>query len=288
MDNQPYAAAQLAVDTLAMDYAPYRHPPIGSMDDLEAASADDARKFYQRWYVPNNAVLTVVGDVTSPDVRALVQEYFGMIPRGEPAPVPPAPPATPRTSGERRLEVADPLAQLPLVWIAYNVPGADHRDAYALSLLSSIFSAGESSRLQQRLVQRESAALDVVAFLRTRAGPGTILFGTIPNIGVDIERVEGLVGEEIGRLRTEGVTEHELAKAKNQQRASEVAGRMQVQTKADLLQGAALYHRDPFRVNGEMARYEAVTLADVQRVARTYLTEANRTVVIARPARPGN
>lgn len=284
IENQPYANAQITVDTLAMDYAPYRHPTIGTMDDLNAAGIADVRGFYERYYVPNNAVLTVVGDVTPEGVRAMAQEYLGAIPRGQPAPVLPPFPATPRTSGERRAQVDDPLAQLPLVWIAYNVPRAYHADVYALSLLSTIFSAGESSRLQQRLVQRERAALEVVAYLRTRMGPGEIMFGAIPNLGVDVMRVEELVAEEIGRLQEEWVTEQELVKAKNQQRAAAVSSRLQAQSKGDMLQAAQLYYDNPFGVNSEMERFEKVTMEDIRRVARTYLTPVNRTVVIARPA----
>jgi predicted Zn-dependent peptidase len=286
VENQPYAGAQLALDTLATDWLPYRHLTIGTMGDLDAATAADALEFYERYYVPNNAVLTVVGDVTTAQIRALAREYFGAIPRGSDVqPLPPLP-ATPRTDGERRVTMPDPMAQLPLVWIAYNVPPANHPDAYALTLLSSIFSGGESSRLQRRLVQDEQAALDVVAFLSERQGPGMLLFGGIPNLGVDVARLEALVADEIAKLLAEGVTERELQKAKHQRRADEVADRLQVQSKGDLLQSATLRFGDPFRANDELARFEAVTLEDVRRVARTYLTPANRTVVIAQPTNP--
>ncbi len=287
VDGQPYAAAQIAVDTLATDYAPYRHPPLGSTADLVAATTEDVRGFYRKYYVPNNAVLTVVGAVTTADVRRAAEEYLGPIPRGAPLPdLPPFPP-TPRTTGERRLAVVDPLAQLPLVWITYNAP-SDPADAYALSALATILGAGESSRLKERLVHREEAARDVASALRTRRGPGTLLLGAMANEGVDIGRVEEMVSEEVARLQSEDVTERELAKAKNHLRVSLVTGRMKAQTRAQQLQSAVLHHGDPFWVNGEMARYEEVTLEDVRRVARTYLTPANRAVVIARPARGGD
>ncbi len=286
IENQPYANAQLALDTLATDYLPYRHLVIGTMDELDAATAADALDFYERYYVPNNAVLTVVGDVTTIQVRALAEEYFGMIPRGPEAPPLPPPPPTPRTDGERRAELDDPLAQLPLIWMAYSVPPADHPDAHALALLSTIFSAGESSRLQRRLVQDEQAALDVVAFLSPRQGPGLLMFGAIPNLGVGVDRLEELVAEEIAELQDDGVTARELRKAKNQRRSREVSDRLRVQSKGDRLQTAQLRYGDPQRANRELERFEAVTLEDVRRVARTYLTPSNRTVVIARPVAP--
>ncbi|MBW3536080.1 MAG: insulinase family protein [Gemmatimonadetes bacterium] len=283
-DNQPYASAQLTLDTLSQDYRPYRHTTIGTMDDLEAATASDVQAFYRTWYVPNNAVLTVVGDVTVAEVRALTEEYLGGIARGDEPPPLPAPPATPRTDGERRLVVDDPMAQLPLLWMAFTIPPAGHPDQYALSLLSTIFSGGASSRLYRRLVQEERAALDMISLMDRRVGTGTFRFGALPNHDVEVGRLEALVLEEIERLQEEGVTRAELDKAMSQRRAAEVRGRLQAQTRAEELQRLVLHHGDPFLVNQEMERYEAVTPEDVRRVARTYLTPGNRTVVVARPA----
>lgn len=287
IDNQPYAHAQLALDTLSTDYLPYRHLTIGTMEDLDAATAGDALDFYERYYVPNNAVLTVVGDVTPTQVRTLAEEYFGAIPPGSDVPPLPPVPGAPRTDGERRLELADPLAQLPRIWMAYNTPPADHPDTYALDLLASVFSGGESSRLERRLVQEEQAALAVAAFNRDRLAGGMLTIGAIPNVGVAIERVEELVATEIVALQDAGVTERELRKAKNQERADAVADRLRVQSKGNLLQIARLHYRDPFRANDQVERYEAVTPEDLRRVARTYFTSENRTVVIARPAARG-
>ncbi len=284
IDNQPYAVAQLTVDTLAeRDYPPYRHTVIGSMDDLDAASVADAQAFYQRYYAPNHAVLTVVGDVTVDEVRELAETYLGGIPRGPELPPLPAPPAIPRSDGERRAEIDAPLAQLPLLWMAFNLPPAGSPDHYALRLLSEIFSTGESSRLRQRLVDREQAALDVISQVDQRVGPGLILFGAIPNQGVGVDRLEALMQDEIQRLQQEGVSDRELDKAKNQVRAQAVTDRMTVQSKASLLQSLALYQGSPLAVNHELARYEEVTAADVRRVARTYLVPPNETVVVARP-----
>ena len=286
IDNQPYATAQLTVDTLSQDYLPYRHTTIGTMEDLEAASEDDVRAFYDAYYVPNNAVLTVVGDVTVGEVRAMAEEYLGGIPRGPEVPALPPAPSAPRTDGERRVVLEDPMAQLPLLWMAFTIPPADHPDQYALSLLSTIFSGGESSRLYRRLVQEERAALDMISLLDRRRGTGTFRFGALPNQGVDVERLEALIVEEIERLQEEGVTRAELDKALSQRRAAEVMGRLQARSKAEELQRLVLHHGDPFRVNGELERYEAVTREDIRRVARTYLTPGNRTVVVARPAGP--
>jgi len=287
IDNQPYGAANLTLDTLSTDYLPYKHTVIGSMTDLDAAQVEDVRAFYDRLYVPNNAVLTVVGDVTTRQIRDLVEQYFGDFPRGADRPALPDAPATPRTDGERRLTLDDPLAQLPLEFMAYNIPPEGHDDLYALSLLSSIFSDGESSRLHVRLVKEEKVAPVVISILNTRVGPGTFIFGSLPNQGIGIDRIEALIQEEVERLQTDGVTPRELQKAINNLRANEIRSRLTVNGKANMIESAVLDYGDPFRVNTDLARYEAVTVDDILRVARMYLTPANRTVVIARPASSG-
>lgn len=284
VDNQPYAGSQLSVDTVAFrDYLPYRHPVIGSMADLEAASVDDAREFYGRFYSPNNAVLAVVGDVSTADVRKMVETYFGDIPRGvELPPLPPAPEA-PRVDGERRRIEPAPLAQVPLVWMAYNVPPADHVDHYALTLVSQVLSVGESSRLRRRLITESGAALDVTAQVDRRRGPGIFLIGGVPNQGRDVAEVERLITEEIERIAVEGVTPAELAAARNQVYTGAVTQRLTVQGKAQLLQTYALYSDSAFRVNEDLRRFDDVTPDDVRRVTARYLVDSNRTVVIAQP-----
>src|SRR5690606_13156739 len=133
------------------------------------------------------------GDVTGARVRQLVEQYFGDIPRGPEMPALPPPSPTPRTDGERRITVEDKLATLPLFAMGFNIPPHGHPDTYALQLLSSVFSTGESSRLHRRLVKEERAALQVGSGLNSRIGPGSFLFFALPNQGVDAERLEALI-----------------------------------------------------------------------------------------------
>lgn len=287
VENQPYVGAQLTLDTLAQQsYRPYAHTVIGSMDDLNAATVDDVKRFYDNYYAPNNAVLAIVGDVTVDEARALVEQYLGEIPAGTPVPQLPEPPSVPRTDGERRVTVDDPLAQLPLLWMAYNLPPGDSDDHYALALLSQILSTGESSRLRERLVNEEQAALELIAQVDRRVGPGLFLFGSLPNQGVEVERLEALIDEEITRLREEPVSQRELEKVRNQLLTQVVTQRMTVQNKASQLQQYALLYGDAAEINAELERYQQVTAEDIRRVARTYLVPENRTVVLAAPARP--
>ncbi len=282
VDNQPYGEAQMTMDTLSTDWEPYRHTVIGSMDDLNAATADDAREFYERFYVPNNAAIAVAGDVTVAEVRELAERYFAHIPRGpEMAPLPPIP-AVPRTTGERRVRLEDPKATLPLFMAAYSLPPEDHADTPALELLGRILMTGESSRMKQRLVKEERAALQVFGGASSGMGPGSLTIYALPNQGVDVDRIEALVQEEIEKVLNAAVSPRELEKAQNQTRSATIMGRLRVASKAGLLQR---YRRsgDLSEVNRALDRYMAVSVDDIIRVARTYLTPENRTVVIAVP-----
>jgi len=284
IDNQPYGAAFLTVDTLATDYEPYKHTVIGSMDDLNAATVEDVTAFYRRYYVPNNATLVVAGDVELAEVRSLVEQYFGGIPRGPEMEPLPAPSTTPRVDGERRVVLPDDKANTPLVMMAYNIPPARHDDAYALDLLGSILSQGESSRLYRRLVQEEQAALQAGGGPDSRVGPGLFTFFALPNQDVSPERIEALIEDELRKIREDGVPARELQKAQNQARANTIMSRQSVFSKASQLQSARLYQGDMEAVNTDLARYAEVTVEDIQRVARMYLVPTNRTVVIAVPA----
>lgn len=283
-ENSPYAEAiGVTLDTLLNDWPPYDHPVIGSMEDLNAATADDVRRFYERYYVPNNATIVIAGDVTVAEVRKLVEQYFGDIPRGPEMPALPPPTPTPRTDGERRVTVEDKLATLPLIAVGFNIPPHDHADTYALQLLSSVFSEGESSRLHRRLVKEERAALQVGSGLNSRIGPGSFLFFALPNQGVGTERLEALIAEEIQKLKDEGVSERELQKAKNQFRAGQIMGRQTAFSKTQSLHHFRRFHGDPAEINRDLDRYMAVTVEDIRAVARKYLTEANRTVMTVVP-----
>ena len=282
-ENRPYRMALLTMDTLVADWEPYNHPVIGSMEDLNAATAEDALEFYEQYYVPNNATMAVVGDVTVEQVRELVEEYFSDIPLGtEPAPLPPYP-SVPRTDGERRLTLEDKLANTPAYIAGFGLPPHSDEDSYALGLLSRIFSQGESSRLHQRLVKDEEAALLIQSFLDSRVGPGILYFIALPNQGIDIERIEALVNEEVERLQNEGISERELQKAKNQYRAGQIMERQTVFAKGNQLQHYRLLHNDVAEINTELERYMAVTIDDIRGAAREYLVPANRSVIIVVP-----
>jgi zinc protease len=289
IDNAPYGTSQLqAFAYAAYDTAgcfSYAHSVIGSMSDLDAAQLPDVRAFFDTYYVPNNATLVLAGDFDPGEARALIVEYFGDIPRGA-APPPVECPEPFRHLPVRRT-VDDANAQLPAVWMSYGGVSAGHPDSYALTLLGTILGQGESSRLNQRLVQRERAALTVQAFPSHRRGPGVILVFGVANQGVAVDRVQELIEEEIGRIQQEGITADELERARSRYRSNAAFGRQTVMGRAEALQWHNHFLGDPGAIRTEMERFDAVTAADVQRVAREYLRPGNRALILTRPSAAG-
>jgi len=282
IDAQPYARSQIVVDTLVSAYAPYRNPLLGRAD-LEEIDMSLVRRFHDLYYVAANAVLTIVGDVSRPQLETLAQRYFGSLPERPVPPRLPAFPMVPAGAAESRATVADPAAAAPLLWVAYAVPESVDEDLYALSLLSAVISAGRSSRLETRLVERERVARDVVSVLNRRRGPGSLLLGALPTDGTEPDRLERALLSVIDALRETGVTDAELERAKNQRRATEVTARLTLAGRASELQRHQLYGGRAVRANSELERYDAVTTEDILRVARRYLIPENRAVVLTLP-----
>jgi zinc protease len=286
VDNAPYFPAiwaMLSDSTYsARGCFGYAHTTIGSMDDLNAATVDDAKAFHDVFYRPNNATLTISGGFDPAEARRLVQEYFGSIPAG------PAPPRNACTEPFARLPVrytfTDANAQLPAIVAVYGLPPSASPDFAALQLLNVVLAGGESSRLNERLVKRERAASQLIPFFNERQGPSAALYWIVANQGVSADRLQALLEEEVARLRDQGVTPAELEKAKNQLRASVVQERQTALGIAEALQTAALAQGDPGFVNRSLDAALAATPADLQRVARQYFAPTNRALAIVQPA----
>ena len=285
IDNAPYGNGFLMIDTLQTDYKPYRHTVIGTMDDLNAATAEDVTSFYKKYYVPNNATITLAGDITVDQAKQLAQQYFGPIKKGgDIAALPPAA-AAPRTDGERRQVLEDKLASVPVMFAAFSVPQHDHPDTYALQLLASLLGQGESSRLNQALVKEAKVANFAGTYLDSRLRGGYMGFQAQPTQGNDVAKVESLIWEQVEKIKSQGVTAEELAKGKRRFLAGAIMGRQTVMAKADALQHARFLHNDLESVNTDLGNYEKVTAEDIKRVAQKYLNPANRTVVTVVPAK---
>jgi len=285
IDNVPYGPSRLAAAYYApYDAAtcfPYAHSVIGSMEDLDAAEIEDVQAFFDTYYVPNNATLAVVGAFDPEEARGLIEEYFGPIPAGSPPPAPPC--SEPFSHLPVRETIEDGNARLPAVFFSYGAVSADHADAPALSVLGTILGAGQTSRLYQRLVRQEQAALSVSAGPNLRRGPGLFTVFTFANAGVEPDRLEALVDEEIDRLKREGITREELERAVNRVRASAVLGRQTVMGRAEALQWHNHFLGDPGAIRTELERIRALTPEDVRIVANRYLRPENRAVIVTVP-----
>jgi len=289
VDNQPYTGVIQDALTMPFDSTAcfaYAHTTIGDMADLDSARLEDVQAFFQQYYAPNDAVIAVVGDFDPAEARRLIERYYGDIPRVEdPAPV--------RCEGAsrlpRRVDVTDNNANLPLVLFGYRVPSVSDADAPALSLLTSILTSGESSRLNLRLVRQERAAVAAQGFPFLQRAAGLILVFAVANQGVQPPRVEQLLNEEVDRVRNDSIPESELAKAKNQYRAGAIRSRQTTQGVAEELQTALRMYGNLDAANTEIDRYMAVTTADLRRVAQRYFGPDNRlTVIVNPPARGGS
>jgi zinc protease len=287
LDNVPYVPslnlARTAAAYSAQGCFSYSHDVIGSMADLDSARIEDVQQFFRTYYAPNNATLTLVGDFDPAQARQLIQQYFGQIPAAQ-AP-PPVQCENPFSNLPRRDTVRDANAPLPAFTATYGAVPVTHADAYALELLSIIMGGGNSSRINQRLVKQERAASLAVLLSELRRGPGLMFLAVRANQGVDAGRLESLLDEEIQKLLRDGVTEAELERARNQQRARLIRDLQTAMGRAETLQHYALYFGDPAVVRTVLDRYQAVTRDDVLRVARQYLRPENRAVVVTIPGR---
>ena len=285
VDNQPYGESFLRFTTMPYDSATcfgYAHSVIGSMEDLNAATVEDVRSFFDTYYAPNNATLTVVGDFDPERVREMIDRYFGGIERSDPPPEVSC--EVDYDAGFQVDTIRDANANLPAVFWSYRMPDHDGPDSRALELLASLFGQGESSRLHRKLVKESGAALNVNGFVSSRRGPGLFAGFAIANQGVGADSLLTLVQSEVDRLETEPPTAEELQKAKNDHEASTVMGRQRVLSKAEALQHYAHFHASIDEINTDLEQYMAVTRDDLQRVIGTYLTRDNLSVVVTLPS----
>ncbi|MEO1664328.1 MAG: pitrilysin family protein [Chloroflexota bacterium] len=272
--NQPNAAALQTLLFESYDYAPYNRWTIGNVDDLNNATLDDVRDFHANYYKPNNATLTVVGDIDVEQTRALIEQYFDPIPRqDDPPPLPEYVPS-PRTAPEIR-DFEDPLARVPVLALAHTLPERSHPDYAAAILLSDILSGGNSSRFAQNIVD---SGLATTAFAGTSGnrGPGLFYMYFIPREGVELETIEEAYRDELNRIMDEGIPAEELEKVINQIQVSRVTGLETAFSLAEAVQSANFYFGDPSAVFTEIDRLSDVTEADIQRVIETYLQPQTR------------
>ncbi|HEU4876099.1 MAG TPA: pitrilysin family protein [Pyrinomonadaceae bacterium] len=277
----PYGMAFYLLQAKSFAEHPYKRPTIGSIEDLDAASLKDVQEFHSTYYRPDNATLVVVGDFDQKQLDTWIDKYFGPI--AKPAkPLPRVAVKEPPRKSEIRLTEYG-KNDLPAVGFTYLTPKQSDPDTDALRVAEAILSTGESSRLYHSLVYTQQMAAEVVSDSNPLEDAGLFIMGVILSEGKKPEDAEKALLAEIKKLQDAPVPAAELEKAKNQLITNQLRERETSNGKALALGEAAVLLGDPARVNTDLARLQAVTGADVQRVMKKYFTNENRFVLYYLP-----
>ena len=281
IDNQPYGSIFTEVLKHAYTKHPYQWAPIGSLEHLNAATIDEFRQFYKDFYVPNNAILSIAGDIDPAQAKALAMKYFAEIPKGTKTIYRPS-----IKEPEQMKEVRDTIYDnitLPAVVQAYHIPAQGTPDSYAVEVLQTILAGGESSRMNKEIVDKQQKALQSAAFPVANEDSGLFLTYSIANQGVKPNDLEAAVNTEIDRVKKDLVTDAELTKVKNQLETNFVNQNARIFGVAENLANYKMYYGDANLINTEIDRFNKVTKEDVRRVANQYLKPENRVVLYYLP-----
>lgn len=275
LENSPWRQLYQTVQATAFQEHPYHWPVIGYEDDMKNWTQSDLERYFKTYYAPNNCVVVVSGALKFEQVKALAQEYL------EPIPAQPEPPKVhivePPQTGERRITEQKEVAT-PYLLISYHTPDSKSEDYYALSMLSSILSDGQSSRLYSELVDKKQLATQVFSSFGESFDPGLFSVGAITNTNVDEADLEKAIYTEIDQIKTEGITEKELQKIKNQKLMEFYSQVETINGKSNTLGTYELFFGDYEKMFNAPENYNKVTVKDIQAVAKKYFSKSNRTV----------
>jgi zinc protease len=275
---QPYGRFYEAIQTLSYTTHPYRRTTIGTIEDLDAATVQDAQNFHRTFYRPDNATLIVVGDFEQKQFDAWVDKYFNRIERPTNA-IPRVTEIEPARTAEKRQTVKAPNVPLPAVAITYLAPDSKSKDIAALKIAQAILSGGESSRLYQELVYKQQIAQEASFGVDERVDKGLLNFTAVMASGKTPETGEKSLLAELKKIQDAPVSAKELEKAKNGIVANALRELQTNRGKAFAIGNGVIYHSNPDFVNVELKELQAVTIADVQRVMKQYFTDNNRVVI---------
>ena len=276
-ENTPYGKAELRLPELlyAPDH-PYHHPVIGSHEDLEAATVDDVKAFFRRWYSPSNASLVIAGDFDKTKVKPLVEAFFGWMQKGQ---IPAAPAASAPKLDRAVRETLEDNVQLPKVIMAWHSPAHFAKGDAELDLLSSVLERGKVSRLYKALVYDKKLAQEVSAGQQSSDLSGVFRVEAIARPGVTLEKLEAAIDAELVKLAKTPVTEAELSRAKNQFETAFVNRLQSVHERATTLNLYEGSVGDPGHAQKDLERYRNATAADLLAIAKTTLNLDARVVL---------
>ncbi len=283
-ENRPYGKSELAIQEMLYPVGhPYHIPTIGTHEDLEAATVTDVKDFFATYYVPNNATLVVAGDFDPAKIKPLIAALFGSIPRGGEAPHRTAPPA--KLEGVKRATMLDNV-QIPRVSMAWLSPAKFAAGDAELDLLADVLADGKSSRLYKRLVYDDKLAVDVDATQASSLLGSSFQIDVLAAPGVEPERIEKAVDEEIARLGRDGVTAEELERCKAKVELGMLSRLQSVLMRADALNEYEFYFGEPNSFKRDLDRYRNATAAAVQKQAKETLKPDARVMVRVLPEAP--
>jgi zinc protease len=281
LENQPYGSLLEKIFSNAYKVHPYRWTPIGSAQYIDQAKLEEFVAFYKRFYVPQNATLSIAGDIDIEKTKVLVKTYFGEISKGTLELTRPKE-VEPIKTAEVRDTIYDKV-QLPLVCHAYHMPAQGTSDYYALSMLTTLLSDGESSRLIKEIKDKQQKALFVGSVPLALEDPGLFIVYGLPNVGSKAEDLESAFDVEISKVKKELITDTDFQKIKNQVESEFITRNSTMSGIAESLAEYSVYYGDANLINTELQRFMKVTRQDIKRVAEKYLTKENRTTIIFLP-----
>lgn len=281
IDNKPYMSFQEEIFGRAYPDHPYEIPPIGTMEDLNAAEISDFEDFYKTFYAPNNATLSIAGDIDIDETKEWIEKYFGDIPRGTKE--------IPRPDLEFSVmekEIVDTVydnIQLPAIFIGYRMPPQGSEDAYALEMVNTLLSGGQSSRFYKSLVDEQQLGLQVFAFPYSLEDGGLFITLGIANMGVELSELKEGIDEQIEKVRNASISDREFQKVQNQAESDFINSNATMAGIAESLANYHVYFDNTNLINTEIEKYRNVTKEDMQRVAKKYLTPSNRVLLYYLP-----
>jgi predicted Zn-dependent peptidase len=276
-ENTPYGHLLEQVFANAYVEHPYKWTPIGEAQYIDQATYKEFFDFYKLYYVPNNATLSIGGDIDKAQAKAWIEKYYGTIPRGTQA-IPRNTIVEPAQTAEKRATYYDKI-QLPAVVLAYHTPAQGTPDAYALEMASNILSSGKSSRLVKSVMDKQQKAVQCGAFPINLEDPGIAFMYGIANMGVKADDLEKAMDEEVNLIVSKGITDDELQKCKNSIENDFITKNQRVLGIVESLADYRVYYGDANLINTELSRYMKVTKEDINRVMAKYYTKNNRMVL---------
>jgi len=283
IDNQPYGNFAYEVFRRLFTNHPYRWQTIGSMANLDSAKLSEFIDFNKKYYVPNNAVLSIAGDIDIDSTKKLVSDYFAPIPKGAPVvynKVEEAP-----ISHEIVDTAYDANIQIPAIFAAYRIPGMNTRDSKVMNLLSSVLSGGASSRLYKKMVDDKKDALEVAAFNYALEDYGAYITLALPNANAPLDTLLHDIDEEIAKLQTTLISEEDYQKLQNQFENNYVEANTKMIGVAENLADGYTFHKNTNEINEELDLVKSITREEMRDAAKKYLNKNQRVVLYYLPAK---